>query len=307
MNGIRNFLIRNLLIAALAGLALPAQAALQVFACEPEWAALATAIGGSRVDVYTAVTGLQDIHQIQARPSLVAKARRADLMVCTGAELEVGWLPLVVRPSGNPRLQLGQPGYLEAASVVTMLEVPASVDRALGDIHPFGNPHLQTDPRNIAKVADALARRMAQLDPTHAAEYIDALRSFELRWTAALQRWETKAAPLKGAKLVAHHKSWPYLADWLGLEIVGYLEPKPGIPPSSTHLASLLSEIKGQKIRAIIRSGYEDARPSEWLAERIHAPAVLVPQTVGATPQARDLFTLYDAMLDALLAAQESR
>lgn len=296
--------IKPLLIAALVGLALPAHANLRVFACEPEWGALVRELGGAKVEVYDATTGVQDIHQIQARPSLLARARSADLMVCTGAELEIGWLPLVRRQSTNPRLQPGQPGYFEAASAVTMLEVPESVDRALGDIHPFGNPHVQTDPRNMTKVAAQLAKRMAQLDPAHATEYTDALRGFEAKWAQAMLRWEAKGAPLKGARIVAHHRSWPYLADWLGLEIVGYLEPKPGIPPSSTHLAGLLDALKGQKVQAIIRSGYEDARPSEWLAARIHAPAVLVPQTIGATPAATDLYTLYDAMLDALLGAR---
>lgn len=294
----------TILIAALLAVAPLARAELNVFACEPEWGALARELGGERVKVYAATTGLQDIHQIQARPSLIAKARSADLMICTGAELEVGWLPLVVRQSANPKLQAGRPGYFEASSAVTMLEVPTSVDRAHGDIHPYGNPHLQTDPRNIARVAAALAQRMAQLDPAHAAGYLAALQAFDARWTAALQRWQARAAPLRGARVVAHHKSWPYLADWLGLEVVGFLEPKPGIPPSSAHLAGLLDALRGQPVRAIIRSAYEDPRPSQWLSERIHAPAVLVPQTVGAVPAATDLIALYDAMLDALLGGR---
>jgi zinc/manganese transport system substrate-binding protein len=291
-------------LAAAIGLAAPAHATLQVFACEPEWGALARELGGERVSVYEATTGKQDLHQIQARPKLLAKARSADLMVCSGAELEGAWLPLVIRQSANPRLQAGQPGYFEASAVVTMLEVPSRVDRALGDIHPQGNPHLQTDPRNIAKVAAALAERMAMLDPANAGAYRDALRGFEARWAQALARWQAKAAPLRGAKLVAHHRSWPYLADWLGLEIVGYLEPKPGIPPSSAHLAALLDDLRGVQVTAIIRSGYEDPRPSEWLAARIHAPAVQLPQTVGATPAATDLFTWYDAVIDALLGGK---
>lgn len=290
--------------AVLLATASPAQATLQVFACEPEWGALARELGGDRVAVYEATTGKQDLHQVQARPKLLARARSAELMICSGAELEGAWLPLVIRQSANPRLQAGKPGYFEASAVVTMLEVPTRVDRALGDIHPQGNPHLQTDPRNIAKVAVALAQRMAELDPAHAADYAEALRGFEERWTRALARWQARAAPLRGAKLVAHHRSWPYLADWLGLEIVGYLEPKPGIPPSSAHLADLLHTLEGQRVHAIIRSGYEDPRPSEWLAARIHAPAVQLPQTVGATPAATDLFTWYDAVIDALLGGK---
>lgn len=294
----------RLCFAVLVLAASPAHAALRVFACEPEWGALARELGGAQVEVYEATTGKQDLHQIQARPKLLAKARSADLMVCSGAELEGAWLPLILRQAANSKVQPGQPGYFEASAVVTMLEIPTSVDRALGDIHPQGNPHIQTDPRTIAKVADALARRMAQLDPGHAASYMEALQSFQARWTQAMQRWQARAAPLRGAKLVAHHASWPYLADWLSFEIVGYLEPKPGIPPSSAHLAALLAKLEGVKVLAIIRSGYEDPRPSEWLAARIHAPAVQLPQTVGATAAATDLVTLYDAMLDALLGAK---
>jgi zinc/manganese transport system substrate-binding protein len=295
--------LRNALVATFVAAALPAHAALNVFACEPEWAALAVEIGGERVNAYAATTGLQDIHQIQARPSLIAKMRSADLLVCTGAELEVGWLPMVQRQASNPRVRPGAPGNFEAASAVTMLAVPTQVDRALGDIHPFGNPHVQTDPRNLIPIAQALARRMAALDGAHAADYVVGAQRFEQRWREQLARWEARAAPLKGQRFVAHHDSWPYLEAWLGLDIVGFLEPKPGIPPSSTHLAHLLDALKAAPVRGVIRSGYEDARPSEWLAERTGARAILVPQTIGAAPAAKDLTSLYDAMLDALLGA----
>ncbi len=293
-----------LLLAILATvLAAPAaQAALNLFACEPEWAALAVEIGGAEVKAYAATTGLQDIHQIQARPSLIAKMRSADLLVCTGAELEVGWLPMVLRQASNPRVQPGAAGYFEAASAVTMLEVPGAVDRSMGDIHPYGNPHVQTDPRNLIPIAHALARKMAAIDGAHAAEFVLGAQRFEQRWTANLARWEKRAAPLKGQRFVAHHNSWPYLEHWLGIDIVAFLEPKPGIPPSSTHLAHLLEELKAAPVRGIIRSGYEDARPSQWLAERTGARALLVPQTLGATPPATDLGSLYDAMLDSMLA-----
>lgn len=278
-------------------------AALNVFACEPEWAALAIEVGGGRVNAYAATTGLQDIHQIQARPSLIAKMRSADLLFCTGAELEVGWLPMVLRQASNPRIQPGAVGYFEAASAVTMREVPEKVDRAMGDIHAYGNPHIQTDPRNLIPVAHALARKLAELDGAHAADYVLAAQRFEQGWRGHLERWAERAARLRGQRFAAHHNSWPYLEAWLGIEIVGFLEPKPGIPPSSAHLAHLLGELKDAPVRGIIRSGYEDPRPSEWLATRTGARAVLVPQTIGATPAARDLASLYDAMLDALLEA----
>jgi len=291
-----------LVVALFAAINAPAaHAALNLFACEPEWAALAVEIGGAEVKAYAATTGLQDIHQIQARPSLIAKMRSADLLVCTGAELEVGWLPMVLRQASNPRVQPGAAGWFEAASAVTMLEVPSAVDRSMGDIHPYGNPHVQTDPRNLIPVAHALARRMAELDGAHAADYVLGAQRFEQRWTVQLARWAQRAAPLKGQRFVAHHNSWPYLEHWLDIDIVAFLEPKPGIPPSSTHLAHLLDELKAKPVRGIIRSGYEDARPSQWLAERTGARALQVPQTLGATPAAKDLTSLYDAMLDAML------
>ncbi|HWP94638.1 MAG TPA: zinc ABC transporter substrate-binding protein [Gammaproteobacteria bacterium] len=290
-----------ILTALLFTLPAPARAALDVFACEPEWGALVGELAGDQAEIYVATTGRQDIHQIQARPSLIARARRADLVVCTGAELEIAWLPMVLRQAGNGRVQPGQPGYFEAARFVDMLEIPASVDRALGDIHPFGNPHIQTDPRNIARVAEALAARLAELDPANAAFYAARHAAFKARWEAALARWAARAAPLRGMRLVAHHKSWPYLEAWLGIEIVGYLEPKPGIPPSSAHLATLLKQIEGRPVQGVIRSGYEDPRPSEWFAQRAGVPAVVLPQTVGATPEAQDLFALYDAIVTTLL------
>lgn len=283
--------------------AAPAHADLKVFACEPEWAALATELGGDKVSVYLATTALQDVHQVQARPSLIARARGADLLVCTGAELEVGWLPKVLEQAANPRLRPGQRAWFEAYKSVTMLEVPTSTDRALGDVHPYGNPHLQTDPRNIGKVAHDLALRMAELDPAAAAHYAARAKDFGARWDAAVARWTARGAPLKGSRWVQHHLDWPYLEQWLGIEIVATLEPKPGLPPSGAHLASLLTTLKGQALRGILRTAYEDSKPSEWLGERIGVEPVLLPQTVGATPAARDLFATYDAMLDALLGA----
>src|SRR5215470_1201261 len=167
----RKTLITLLLAAPLALLAAPAQAALRVLACEPEWGALTQELGGSLVDVSVATSALQDPHQIQAKPSLIARTRNADLVVCTGAELEVGWLPVLLQQSGNAKVQPGQPGHFAAADYVRKLEVPTQLDRAQGDVHAAGNPHIQTDPRNIALVATALAQRLAQVDPPHAAEY----------------------------------------------------------------------------------------------------------------------------------------
>lgn len=293
----------RILLALLAVLSLPAHAALNIFATVPEWAALVKEIGGDRVSVYAATTGLQDPHRIEARPSLIAKARAAQLVVATGAELEIGWLPVVLRESGNRGIQPGQPGHFEAASVVAMLEVPQVLDRAHGDVHAGGNPHLQLDPHNIRKVAEALAARMGELDPAEAMHYRSRLQAFAARWAAAVERWEAMAAPLKGVPVLVQHKAFPYLTRWLGIVEVAALEPKPGIEPTATHLAGLLAQIEKQPVRMVLRPAYQHDAPSRWIAERARIPAVTLPFTVGGTPEATDLFTLFDDTLRRLLAA----
>ena len=280
----------------------PALAALNIVACEPEWGALAREIGGEQVSVYVATTALQDPHRIEARPSLIARARHADLMVCTCAELEAGWVPLLQTQSGNPKIQAGQPGFFEAASVVPLLERPSRVDRSLGDVHPSGNPHVHLDPRNIERVAAALDERMAQLDPAQAAYYREREKQFLARWREASARWEKAAAPLKGMALVVYHKDLSYLINWLGMREVGALEPKPGLPPSTAHLAQLAEQLKRTPAQAVVRSAYSDPRPAEWLASQARIPAVTVPFTVGGTGQAKDLFGLYEDTLNRLLA-----
>jgi zinc/manganese transport system substrate-binding protein len=280
----------------------PALAALNVLACTPEWGALAKEIGGDKVRITTATTALQDPHRVEARPSLIARARDADLLFCTGAELEIGWVPLLQRQSGNPRIQVGQPGYFEASSVVPLIERPARIDRSLGDVHPAGNPHIHLDPRNIERVAAALDDRMASLDPKEAAYYHEREKSFLGRWREAISRWEKQAAPLKGLPLVVYHKDVSYLINWLGMREVGALEPKPGLPPSAAHLNELLEGLKRTPAKAVLRSAYNDPRPAEWLAERAGIPAVLVPFTVGGSDKAGDLFGLYEDTIARLLA-----
>src|SRR5258706_10370472 len=210
-------------------LALPAHAALHVFACEPEWGAWAQELGGDLVDVSVATSALQDPHQIQAKPSLIARARNADLVVCTGAELEIGWLPVLLQQSGNAKVQAGQAANFAAADYVRKLDVPTQLDRAQGDVHAAGNPHIQTDPRNIALVATALGARLQQVDPAHAADYAKRQADFAQRWQQAIARWSAQAAPLKGSAVVSQHKAFVYLYDWLGLKEVAVLEPKPRV------------------------------------------------------------------------------
>ncbi len=287
---------------ALLACATPAHA-LNVFACEPEWAALTRELAGDQATIYTATHALQDPHLVQAKPSLIAAVRNADLVVCTGAELEVAWLPVLLRQAGNPKVQPGRPGYFEAASAVRMLDVPTRLDRADGDVHAEGNPHIQTDPRNIGLVAVSLAHRLSQVDPTQARTYETRLADFNRRWGVALQRWSQEAASLKGTSIVVQHQGFPYLENWLGLKQVAALEPKPGIEPSSSHLSAVVKQLQQQPAKMVIRAAYNDGRGAQWLAERTKLPVVVLPFTVGGSERAKDLFGLFDDTVARLLAA----
>jgi zinc/manganese transport system substrate-binding protein len=275
--------------------------ALNVFACEPEWASLAQELGGDKVSVVSATTARQDPHHIEARPSLIARMRAADLVVCSGSELEIGWLPLLLTQSGNNRVQPGSPGYLEASRYVLKLEVPTTVDRSMGDVHPGGNPHVHTDPRNIARVAKVLAERLAQLDAANAATYRSRADAFDKRWAEAIARWEKQAAPLKGVPLVQHHKGFTYLINWLGMREVGDLEPKPGIPPTTSHLAGLVEQMKKAPAKMIVYSSYDDPKAAQFLSQRTGIPNVMLPFTVGGSDRAKDLFGYFDDLVARLL------
>jgi len=296
-----------LLAAPLLSLALPAHAALRVLACEPEWGALAQELGGTLVDVAVATNALQDPHQIQAKPSLIARARNADLVVCTGAELEIGWLPVLLQQSGNAKVQAGQPGNFAAADFVRKLEVPTVLDRSQGDVHAGGNPHIQTDPRNIALVAIALGARLRQLDPAHAADYERRQTDFAQRWQQAITRWSAQAAPLRGMSVVSQHKAFVYLYDWLGLKEVAVLEPKPGVEPTASHLQEVLASLKGSPAKMVLCAAYQDARPSEWLGKNAGVAVVKIPFTVGGSDGAKDLFGLFDDTVARLLAGAAAR
>ncbi len=298
-------LIKPLLAMTLAAFALPSFATLNVLACEPEWGALTHELGGNKVSVYDATNAFQDPHHVQAKPSLLARARNADMVICTGSQLEIGWLPILLQQAGNPKIQAGQPGNFEAANFVHMLEIPGSVDRSMGDVHPGGNPHIQTDPRNIGMVAEALAKRLVEIDPANSAYYQGNYKTFAERWNAAIRNWEKQAAPLKGMNIVVHHKAFVYLENWLGLREVAALEPKPGVEPTGAHLSEVLAQLQRQPAKAVIRAAYSDGRGSEWLAERAKIPALVLPFTVGGSEQAKDLFGLFDDTVQKLLSAQK--
>ena len=280
-----------------------AHADLEVLACEPEWAALASEIGGEKIKVSSATNALQDPHYIQARPSLISKVRRADLIVCSGAQLEIGWLPMLLRKGNNPDVLPGSPGFLEASEYVIRLDVTLDNDRSQGDVHPQGNPHIQTNPHNILLVADAMTDRMVLLDADNAETYQQNLSDFRQRWTVAMEGWEQRAAVIQGKRVIAHHKSWIYLEAWLGLVEVATLEAVSGIPPTASHLGSLLERFENKGADFIIRAPFQSEKASDWLSERTGIPAVLLPLTVGGTDQATNLFTWFDDIINRLLTA----
>ncbi|MEO8740950.1 MAG: zinc ABC transporter substrate-binding protein [Casimicrobiaceae bacterium] len=290
-----------LCVVLVTGWMVPASAALSVFATVPEWGALVEELGGDKVKIYTATNALQDPHHVEAKPSLIARARGADLVVATGAELEIGWLPLVLQQAGNPKVQPGKRGYFETAQYVTLLDKPTRLDRADGDVHAAGDPHIQTDPRNIAKVAAPLALRLAELDPENAAFYQARYKTFAERWTGAMANWEKQAAPLKGVPIVVQHKAFTYLIAWVGLKEVATLEPKPGVEPTTSHLGEVLATLQRTPAKMVLRAAYQSDRASQWIAERAKINAVTLPFTVGGNDQSKDLYGLFDDTIARLV------
>jgi zinc/manganese transport system substrate-binding protein len=288
--------------AAFAASAAPAGAALNVFACETEWAALAQELGGDKVSVFSATSAQQDPHRIEAKPSLISRMRNADLLICSGSELEIGWLPLLLTQGGNDRIQPGSPGFIEASQYVVRLEIPKVIDRAMGDIHPAGNPHIHLDPRNIAKVAEVVSERLTQIDQPNAATYRARAEDFNKRWDQAIQKWRQQAQPLKGMPVVVYHKDMSYFISWAGMREAGSLEPKPGIPPTPTHLAELVERMKRSPAKAVVYSPYNNPSAAQFLSQRANIPVVPLPFTVGGTPKAKDLFGLFDDTIERLLA-----
>lgn len=274
---------------------------LSIFACEPEWASLANQLGGDKVEVFSATTAFQDPHHIEARPSLIARVRSADLLVCTGSELEIGWLPVLLRQASNRRIQPDQPGYFMAAEQVERLDVVDNVSRDQGDVHASGNPHVHLDPYRLQKIAEQLSQRLITLDAPATDHYRQRYSAFSTAWMQAMKNWEQRAAPLAGKRAIVHHASWRYLFDWLKIESIADLEPKPGLPPSSSHLAHLIAKNRSSPPDMIVVARYQNSEGAEWLSKRIGAPVVILPFTVGGSEAATDLFALYDDTLTRLL------
>lgn len=302
---INSNLVKVTVFALIVGYSSLANAELNIFACEPEYAALAKELAPD-AKIYSATTAMQDPHQVQARPSLIAKMRQADLAICAGADLEVGWLPMLQMKSSNANVRSTDHGLFFAAEHVNTLDKLESVDRSMGDVHAQGNPHLHFSPYRMLEVAQALTVKLISLDPVSQERYQAALKAFNSKWTLAIPKWEAKAAPLKGKKVIAYHSSFRYLFDWIGVEQVGDLEPKPGLPPSSSHLASLLKRTAAGDVMGIIVASYQSERGANWLGERANLPVKVVPMSVGGNDQSQDLFSLYDNIIDLLLKLQTS-
>lgn len=277
-----------------------ALAQMNIFACEPEYASLAKELAPD-ARIYSATTAMQDPHLVQARPSLIAKMRQADLVVCAGAELEIGWLPMLQMKAANAQVRSTDKGLFFAAEHVDTLDKVANVDRSMGDVHGLGNPHLHFSPQRMLDIATALTAKLIQLDADNASTYQQQLASFSQRWQLAMSNWQASAAKLNGMKVIAYHSSFRYLFDFAGIEQVADLEPKPGLPPTSGHLAKLLKRAKQGDIAAIVIASYQDKRGANWLAEKANLPVIVMPLSVGTNEESDDLFDLYDSVLALLL------
>ena len=276
---------------------------LAVFACEPEWAALANALGGEKVSIYSATTELQDPHHIQARPSLIAKVRQADMLLCTGAELESGWLPVLLKKSGNPAIQHGAPGYFMAAEKVSRIDVNKDVDRSMGDVHASGNPHVHLDPLRMIIIAQQLTDKLTELLPEDALFFNHNFNLFESATKAMLLEQESNISFLKGHPVVLYHDSWAYFTEWLQLETVALLEPKPGIPPSTAYLSQLVNQLEKEKASAIIYASYQNTKSVEWLAKKTSIPVVELVATVPHWEQPDALIDWYKSMIKSMVFA----
>lgn len=298
----KKLLLTILGLGALTALPSYAQAKLNVFACAPEWEALAKKIGGDLVNAQSATTAYQDVHHLRAKPSLLAAMRKADVVFCSGASLESGWLPILIKKAGSPNVQPETIGWIMASDYVEKLEVMhENVDRSQGHIHPEGNPHVHLNPHNIKAIADVFVERLFMLDQKNVRIYDANHKAFKSAWQAKLEIWQNKAASLKGSKVVVYHNAWAYLINWLGMDVVATLEPKPGLPPTASHLEKVLQQIKGQDIKAILVAPYENEDAAQWLASKSDIQIVKLPFTVGGSDKANTLEELFEETINALL------
>jgi ABC-type Zn uptake system ZnuABC Zn-binding protein ZnuA len=281
-----------------------AQGKLNVIATTEDLAAIAREIGGDRVAIEALARGYQDPHFVEAKPSFILRLQKADLLIVVGRELEVGWLPPLIQQSRNAKIQQGADGYLDASAQARILDIPqGQITRAMGDVHPSGNPHYWLDPENGKAIARAIAAKLAQFRPNDKAYFDQRVDDFNNRLSASLARWLATLAPYKGAKVVTYHRSYPNFADRFGLNVVGYVEPRPGIPPSPGHTLDLIQEMKRQQIKLILMEPYFDQKTPDSIASQTGAKVLVLPPSVGGEKSITDYFKLFDYNVNLLVQA----
>ena len=290
-----------LLVLSLIIFANPALAKIKVFTCEPEWTSLVKEITKKKAVVYQAISGKQDPHKIQARPSLIAKVRNSDLLVCSGADLEIGWLPVLIEKAANKKIKLGTLGYFEAASVIDVIDKKANVDRSMGDQHPYGNPHIHLNPHNILIVGEEIVERLSKIDPNNSEIYQENFASFQSKFSNKISEWESKAKVLVNKNIISHHADINYLVQWLKLNLLSTIENKPGIPPSASQMKKLVNDFKDSNILAVNSFVINPSKPSNWLSNQLQAPKVSLLYTVGSKKNIKNLFDLFEENLRILL------
>ena len=302
---------RSLTLLFVALLAAPvraqAQGKLNVVTTTEDLASLAREVGGDRIDVESIARGYQDPHFVEAKPSFILKLQRANLLVVVGRELEIGWLPPLIQQSRNGKIQQGAENYLDASLTARILEIPTGeITRAMGDVHPLGNPHYWLDPENGRRIAKAILAKLNQLRPADRPYFEQREADFERRLTEAEKRWDAVMAPFKGAKLVTYHRSLPNLADRFGLDIIGYVEPRPGIPPTPSHTLDLINEMKRQKVKLVLVEPYFDLKTPNAIGRETGAKVLVVPPSVGGVKEVTDYFKLFDYDINLLVTALKS-
>ena len=288
------------------GLLAPSAAAkkLNVVTSTTDLAALAQEVGGDKINVEAIAKGYQDPHFVEAKPSFLLKLRNADLLISVGLQLEIGWLPPLITQSGNPRIQPGNPGYLEAAQFAEVLDIPTGpISRAMGDVHPLGNPHLWLDPNNGRRIAKGLAGKLSEMDPGDQAYFQQRLADFEKRLADADKRWLAAMAPYRGRKIVTYHNSWPNFAHHFGLDVVGYVEPRPGIPPTPVHTLQLIEMMKRENVKILIMEPYFDSKTPNSVGAATGAKVLVLTPSVGGEKGTEDYFKLFDYDIGLLTQA----
>ena len=280
---------------ALSGALTPAAAALKVITTTEDLAALTREVAGDRVSVESLARGYQDPHFVEAKPSFIIKLNSASLLIAVGKELEIGWLPPLVTQSRNSKIQVGAEGYLDASLTARILEIPTGqITRAMGDVHPLGNPHYWLDPRNGRLIAKAIQNKLSALQPADAPTFAANYAAFDQKLAAAEKRWDATLGPYKGTKIVTYHRSWPNFCDRFGLDVMGYVEPRPGIPPSPSHTLDLIRDMKAQGVKLILVEPYFDAKTPNSIARETGGQVLVMTPSVGGVKEATDYIALFD-------------